>query len=104
MVENNLEQLLKLLKKISDDNKYQADRELIKQIYNKLEQLKIKHSRNIDDLEYVRDKINYLDQKYDDLYDLVNLYEPKYIEIKKNIHSEYVQELRKQNRMKKEGI
>ena len=104
MVESNLIKLLVLLKKLSDDNKYQEDRELIKQIYNKLEELKIKHSTNIDDLEYVQDKINYLDQKYNDLYDLVNLYEPEYIKIKKNIHSEYVQELRKQNRMKKEGM
>lgn len=101
---NNLTQLLKLLKNISVYNKYQEDIELIKEIYNKLENLVSGHNINIDDLEYIQDKINYLDQKYDDLYDLINLYLPEYIAMKKIVHNEHVQELRRQNRKKKEGM
>ena len=52
-------------------------------------------------LDYVDNKIIYLDQKYDDLYDLVNMYDPIKIECKNNLHKKYVENLRKENRKKK---
>ena len=99
-----MEEIIKLLNSILSDFKYIDDKELIKEIktiFNKF--LNDENSITSDSLNYVDDKIKYLDQKYDDLYDLINLYDPIRIKYELYLHQKHVENLRKINRLKKES-
>lgn len=53
-------------------------------------------------LEKIKNNLNELDRKYDDLYHLINLYDSVYFNLKQRLHQEYVRYLREQNRKKKQ--
>ena len=52
-------------------------------------------------LEKIKNTLNELDRKYDDVYDLINLYDIVYFPFKQRLHQEYVRQLREQNRKKR---
>ena len=99
-----MEKLINLLNSIVLNDNYIEDEKTIKEIINILNIfLEDKNNITNDLLKDVDDKIKYLDRKYDDLYDLVNMYDPIKIEFEKYLHKCYVVNLRNSNRMKKEG-
>ncbi len=101
---NNIKEILKTLNTIFNDEKYDEDKDLIKKTSDKISDLLVDENQiNDTTLELIKHNINYLDRKYDDLYDLTNLYDPVYISYKKQIHNKYVAELRKNNKKKREG-
>lgn len=101
---NNLKEMLKILNTIFNDQRYDEDKNLIKKTIDEISDLLVDENQmNDTTLELIKHNINYLDRKYDDLYDLTNLYDPVYISYKKQIHNKYVAELRKKNKQKREG-
>ena len=54
-----------------------------------------------DFIDKMDNDLNYLDQKYDDLFDLINLFDPIYVELKRRNHTKYVEKLREENRKKR---
>lgn len=54
-------------------------------------------------LDEVDKDLNYLDQKYEDLFDLNNLFDPIFFELKRENHINYVKKLREENRKKEKN-
>ena len=52
-------------------------------------------------LEKIKNNLNELNRKYDDVYDLINLYDIVYFPFKQRLHQEHVCQLREQNRKKR---
>ncbi|MDD2496002.1 MAG: hypothetical protein PHE29_12515, partial [Tissierellia bacterium] len=104
MESDNLKEMLKFLNIILNEQKYAEDKGLIKKTSDEISDLLVDENQmNDTTLELIKHNINYLDRKYDDLYNLTNLYDPVYIGYKKQIHNKYVAELRKRNKKKREG-
>lgn len=104
MEEENLKKMLSFLTLISTNEQYSEDTDVIKKTINEISNLQLGNNYiNNNILELIEHNISYLDRKYDDLYDLVNLYDSVKSSYKKLIHDKYVEELRKANRKKKEG-
>ena len=99
-----MQQIIDYLNNIVSNDIYKEDFKTINEIISILNAF-VNDPENItvDLLDCVDDKIKYLDQKYNDLYDLVNMYNPLKFECKSNLHKRYVTDLRKENRLKKEG-
>jgi len=66
------------------DIKINKDKEILEFIYISLDSLE-KNKESLTDklLEEIEKSINYLDQKYDNFYELVNLFDPIYVGYKK---------------------
>ena len=80
----------------------QEDKSLLEKIYLAIEKLENKENLLKEEyLEEIEKSINYLDQKYDNFYELVNLFDPIYVDYKKKIKDKYVQSLREKNRAKR---
>lgn len=104
MIEENLQQLVTILKSTLNESEFKQDSELLKETYNKINDLcSQKETITISDLESIDYNIKYLDQKYDSLNNLLYLYDPVQVSYKKEVHKKQVEELRKENRNKKEG-
>ena len=97
----------KLIDKFNDidiNEKYSDDIKMINKTINILNQMLDNESIITNTLlDYIDDNIKYLDQKYDDLYDLVNIYDPIKIEYKIQLHKKYVNDLRRKNKKAKMG-
>lgn len=52
-------------------------------------------------LDNLKENIDYLMDKYDDLYELEYYFAPLHSKIKRKLHEEYVKELRRKNREKR---
>lgn len=94
-----LEQILNLLKNILNNQKYLEDKNLIQDTMLLLEQLPSQIT--LINLEKIKNNLNELDRKYDDVYDLINLYDIVYFPFKQRLHQEYVRQLREQNHKKR---
>lgn len=94
-----LEQILNSLKNILNNQKYLEDKNLIQDTILLLEQLPSQIT--LINLEKIKNNLNELDRKYDDVYDLINLYDIVYFPFKQRLHQEYVHQLREQNRKKR---
>lgn len=94
-----LEQILNSLKNILNNQKYLEDKNLIQDTILLLEQLPSQIT--LINLEKIKNNLNELDRKYDDVYDLINLYDIVYFPFKQRLHQEYVRQLREQNRKKR---
>ena len=89
------------LKNTLDKSEFNQDSELLKETYNKINDLcSQKETITISDLELIDYNIKYLDQKYDSLNDLLYLYDPIQVSYKKEIHKKQVEELREESRKK----
>lgn len=98
---NNLEILLI---KILDCKTYDADNSIIKETLNLVKKLSVEDKITHDLLNKINENIKYLDQKYDDLYELVNLFDPICFYYENLLKKNYTYFLRKQNREKKNGV
>ncbi|MBQ3020935.1 MAG: hypothetical protein IJD92_01765 [Bacilli bacterium] len=105
-IDNNIKNIIDILKLLKTEKTYKEDLNIINNLYREFEILLQTEKIEEINLEIINENINYLDQKYDNLYDLVNLYSLIYIYYKKIIHKNYVNNLRNNNRerkMKKNG-
>ena len=98
---NDLEKLIKKIEFLLNDYKYKKDNELIKKLYKDLNEINKNLSNEL--IDNIDNNIKLLDQKYDDLYDLVNIFDVLKYKYKKEIQKEYVDNLRKENRNKRNG-
>ena len=94
-----LEQILNSLKNILNNQRYLEDKNLIQDTILLLEQLPSQIT--LINLEKIKNTLNELDRKYDDVYDLINLYDIVYFPFKQRLHQEYVRQLREQNHKKR---
>ncbi len=94
-----LEQILNSLKNILNNKRYLEDKNLIQDTILLLEQLPSQIT--LINLEKIKNNLNELDRKYDNVYDLINLYDIVYFPFKQRLHQEYVRQLREQNRKKR---
>ena len=94
-----LEQILNSLKNILNNQRYLEDKNLIQDTILLLEQLPSQIT--LINLEKIKNNLNELDRKYDDVYDLINLYDIVYFHFKQRLHQEHVCQLREQNRKKR---
>ncbi len=103
MPDNHVLKLTKMLKNILESEKYQEENTLIKETYlNVIKLYEKKDDVTLDDLDNINENIKYLDMKYDDLFDLVNLYDPIRINFKKVIQEKNVKKIREENKKKRE--
>ena len=92
-----------MLKNLLESEKYQDEYTLIKETYlNVVKLYENKDDVTSDDLDNINENIKYLDMKYDDLFDLVNLYDPIRINFKKVIQEKKVKKIREENKKKRE--
>ena len=75
-----LEQILNSLKNILNNQRYLEDKNLIQDTILLLEQLPSQIT--LINLEKIKNNLNELDRKYDDVYDLINLYDIVYFPFK----------------------
>ncbi|MDD2435644.1 MAG: hypothetical protein PHO63_05290 [Bacilli bacterium] len=96
--------MISLLNHLLNDQQYYEDIDLINNTIDEIVNLLSDDNYiNNETLILIEDNINYLDVKYDDLYELINLYDPIKTSYKQLIHDKYVERIRKENREKKEG-
>ena len=93
--------MLDILKSLENDNQYDDDFTLIKDLIKRINSILSDDNITNDFLDKMDNDLNYLDQKYDDLFDLINLFDPVRFELKKKNHIKYVEKLREENRKKR---
>lgn len=94
--------MLDILKHLVNDNQYDDDFTLIQDLIKQINSILNDDNITNDFLDKMDKDLNYLDQKYDDLFDLINLFDPIYVELKKKNHINYVEKLREENRKKRQ--
>ena len=99
---NNIKNIIdNLLKEDKYFNEYNLLNELIEKI-NYLANNKDKIT--LEYLDYIKEKFNYLEQNYNEIFDLTYYFDPIYIELKNNIHKREVSKIREKQKNKKEGL
>ena len=93
--------MLAILKSLENDNKYDNDFTLIQDLIKRINIVLNNDNITNDFIDKMDNDLNYLDQKYDDLFDLINLFNPIYVELKRKNHIKYVEKLREENRKKR---
>ena len=94
--------MLDILEHLVNDNQYDDDFTLIQDLIKRINSILNDDNITNDFLDKMDKDLNYLDQKYDDLFDLINLFDPIYVELKKKNHINYVEKLREENRKKRQ--
>ena len=92
--------MLDILKSLESDNQYDNDFTLIQELIKRINSILSDDNITNDFIDKMDNDLNYLDQKYDDLFDLINLFDPIYVELKRRNHTKYVEKLREENRKK----
>ena len=90
--------LIEEVKKIIQNNKYFEDKQKITDLYNKL--CSLENEKNINLVNEIDISIKALDEKYDDLFELVNMYDGIKYKLEKEIRKQEISELRMNNRKK----
>ena len=93
--------MLDILKGLENDNQYDDDFTLIQDLIKRINSILSDDNITNDFIDKMDNDLNYLDQKYDDLFDLINLFDPIYVELKRRNHIKYVEKLRDENRKKR---
>lgn len=93
--------MLDILKSLENDSQYNDDFTLIQDLIKRINSILNDDNITDDFIDEMDNDLNYLDQKYDDLFDLINLFDPIYVELKRKIHIKYVEKLREENRKKR---
>lgn len=93
--------MLDILKSLENDNQYDDDFTLIQDLIKRINGILSDDNITNDFLDKMDKDLNYLDQKYDDLFDLINLFDPVRFELKRRNHTKYVEKLREENREKR---
>lgn len=97
---NVLEQMNILLNDVLHSKDNLKDKKNILETIELIEELLVSNIQ-LDTLEKIKNNLNELDRKYDDIYDLINLYDIVYFPFKQRLHQEHVCQLREQNRKKR---
>lgn len=95
---NKIHILLEKVKALINSNKYHEDKQKIMNLYSDLYSLESKLSMTL--IEKIDSSIKELDQKYNDLFELVNMYDEIKYDLEKRIQKEMIEKLRKNNRKK----
>ena len=93
--------MLDILKGLENDNQYDNDFTLIQDLIKRINSILSDDNITNDFIDKINNDLNYLDQKYDDLFDLINLFDPVRFELKKINHIKHVEKLREENRKKR---
>ena len=93
--------MLDILKSLESDNQYDNDFTLIQDLIKRINEILNDDNITNEFIDKIDNDLNYLDQKYDDLFDLINLFDPICFELKKKNHIKYVEKLRDENRKKR---
>ena len=93
--------MLDILKSLENDTQYDDDFTLIQDLIKRINEILNDDNITNDFIDKMDNDLNYLDQKYDDLFDLINLFDPICFELKKKNHIKYVEKLREENRKKR---
>ena len=93
--------MLDILENLVNDNKYDNDFTLIQGLIKRIHSILNDDNITNEFLDWMDKDLNYLDQKYDNLFDLINLFDPIYVELKRRNHTKYVEKLREENRKKR---
>ncbi len=102
IIKESLNKMLDILEHLVNDNQYDNDFALIQDLIKRINSILNDDNITNDFLDKMDKDLNYLDQKYDDLFDLINLFDPIYVELKKKNHINYVEKLREENRKKRQ--
>ena|SRR5574344_920270 len=100
-IENRINQLLNILNEFLTKNKESQDIKIISETINKLVELKEKIN-DLNELNNIQKNIIFLETKYDEFSELSNYFDPIFIEVKNQIHSNEVIKIRKTNKKKRE--
>ena len=90
--------LLEEVEKITNNIKYIEDKQKLNDLYDDLSVLESKLS--IELIDKIDSNIQALDRKYDDLFELVNMFDEIKYTLEKKIKNEMVNKLRENNRRK----
>ena len=104
IIKESLNKMLDILEHLVNDNQYDNDFALIQDLIKRINIILNNDNITNDFIDKIDNDLNYLDQKYDDLFDLINLFNPIYVELKRRNHTKYVERLREENRKKREEI
>ena len=96
--------MLDILKGLESDNQYDDDFTLIQDLIKPINSILSDDNITNDFIDKMDNDLNYLDQKYDDLFDLINLFDPIYVELKRRNHTKYVEKLREENRKRRKEV
>ncbi len=96
----SLELLISEVKSLINNSKYESDNLLIQKLYNDLQMFKNDNVTN-DLIDEVEKSINVLNQNYDDLFELENLYDVIKYQYNNQLKKEMVSKLREENRKKR---
>lgn len=95
-IDIELDKIVIILDNLLKNDKYIDDFNLIENLMNKINELICyKEMFNLQVIDYINEKFYYLEEKYDDIFDLTYYYDPVYISIKNNIHKKEIEDLRK---------
>ncbi len=101
----SLNKIVIILDNLLKNDKYSDDFDLIENLKNKINNfICSKKMFDLQVIDYIKEKLYYLEEKYKDIFDLTYYYDPIYITIKNNIHKKEIENLRKEQREKKEGL
>ena len=93
--------MLDILEHLVNDNQYDNDFALIQDLIKRINIILNNDNITNEFIDKINNDLNYLDQKYDDLFDLINLFAPVRFELKKINHIKHVEKLREENRKKR---
>ncbi len=93
--------MLDILEHLVNDNQYDNDFALIQDLIKRINIILNNDNITNEFIDKINNDLNYLDQKYDDLFDLINLFDPVRFELKKINHIKHVEKLREENRKKR---
>lgn len=97
---NSLELLISEVESLIGKSKYEDDNLLIQKLNDDIQKLKNNNITN-ELLDNIERNINILNQKYDDLFNLENLYDIIKYQYKQQLKKEMVSKLRENNRKKR---
>ena len=80
--------MLDILKSLENDTQYDDDFTLIQDLIKRINGILNDDNITNDFIDKMDNDLNYLDQKYDDLFDLINLFDPIYVELKRRNHND----------------
>lgn len=96
---NQLKNIYSILNTLKTEDIYQDDEVMMGQLCADIKSLWLDEtSVTIDKLDFIQQIINQLDRKYDNFFDVVNLYDVVYNDYKQMLHKRYIDGLRNENR------
>ena len=101
IIKESLNKMLDILEHLVNDNQYDNDFALIQDLIKRINIILNNDNITNEFIDKINNDLNYLDQKYDDLFDLINLFDPVRFELKKINHIKHVEKLREENRKKR---